>query len=911
MANFFIDLENGSDSNGGDSFAVTLTASDGVANGTSTYTSATGGFTGLTGRKIFIVTKGQFTIRVVNSDTNITLGNAANTTTATATAGSGLTHNVGGKWKTSTNGAAIAAADTVKVMQSPNPTLIGNATWSSPLQAGYNNPISVNITSSSSNVLTVPSGTRTTGDLYYVSSHTSNTLVNGTWPITVLTATTVSLDGCPAVGSGAATGTFKTANHTVVKLASSVNAHIDHVWATWTQSDSHFTSTLDTTNRKHGPSANLVTLTAGYATNTLLGYFATGTLDLSGYQQVSFWLKNSVALAATNFVLKLCTDTAGVTGVHTITLPFIPSTALYVPVVVDLSGALNSSIKSIALYSGSVAVGACTLTLNNIIACKASSSADSLNLTSLIGRNTTYEGWWTIRAIDGVNVLLEGVGLETAQSVGYCSTTNATTTLGLQETVSTYKRETIKPTMIASGTLLGFTASRIFSGGWDRVDMSTQTGMTWVDGQNFGSFNGVGTSGAGSSMDQFGITRCGGSVALLQGATNGTLECSGCLNGPNPTGGTFTLLKFTVMTGSGFQPGNFASGLVVSTLVLAATAFTPASNCSDIRIDQLIMYNCSAPISSNTAAGGVTFTNMDVRYSNTPVNLSFGCNGWRFLAGTMDRCNGAFGFAAGNFNHYVGPISITNGLGTPIIYHGTGMVFSGVTSTGGTGTTAVSYSSGPNYFLDCNFSETNKYVVSTALDSVVYCKNYQGVAGDHRQFWTTATGGTETTIRNTASGTSWRISPTSVARSSATPTPLALLPLACYAVNANGLVTVTVKAYRTSTTTLRGKLILLGGRLAGVPTDVSATTSGTAGNWNETLTVTCTPTEAGVLEVYGYAYDGTGITDSVYFDDMTFTQVGAPTSLKTMDYATYGAPYVSNEPGGGVLKTGFNGGMDG
>lgn len=70
--------------------APELSVADAVTNGTTTVTSATGGFTAaMVGSIINIVTKGRFEIKVVTDGNTITIDR-------TATAGSGLTANVGG-----------------------------------------------------------------------------------------------------------------------------------------------------------------------------------------------------------------------------------------------------------------------------------------------------------------------------------------------------------------------------------------------------------------------------------------------------------------------------------------------------------------------------------------------------------------------------------------------------------------------------------------------------------------------------------------------------------------------------------------------------------------------------------------------------------------------------------------------
>src|SRR3990167_9816106 len=87
---FYVDCANGSDNNSGDAASVSVTATDGVCDGTTTYTSATGGFTGMASRYININTKDTYKISSVTNDTTIVL-------TRTCAAGTGLTHNIGGE----------------------------------------------------------------------------------------------------------------------------------------------------------------------------------------------------------------------------------------------------------------------------------------------------------------------------------------------------------------------------------------------------------------------------------------------------------------------------------------------------------------------------------------------------------------------------------------------------------------------------------------------------------------------------------------------------------------------------------------------------------------------------------------------------------------------------------------------
>jgi len=109
-----------------------------------------------------------------------------------------------------------------------------------------------------------------------------------------------------------------------------------------------------------------VTLPASPATNTKYASYNLGsTIDLSAYQELGFWLYLNQTASylwhdpIDTMVIKLCSDTAGDTPVHTITPKAYQSTTagagrgawcFYIP-----GGNLSATVQSIAIYSGSVA----------------------------------------------------------------------------------------------------------------------------------------------------------------------------------------------------------------------------------------------------------------------------------------------------------------------------------------------------------------------------------------------------------------------------------------------------------------------------------------------------------------------------------------------------------------------------
>ena len=120
--------------------------------------------------------------------------------------------------------------------------------------------------------------------------------------------------------------------------------------------------------------------------------------------------------------------------------------------------------------------------------------------------------------------------------------------------------------------------------------------------------------------------------------------------------------------------------------------------------------------------------------------------------------------------------------------------------------------------------------------------------------------------RNTASGISWKLQPTSTTlRTSLRPVTLSLAKVACAANSA-----VTIKAWmRRTNTGLTMRLVCKGGQIAGVASDVVDSMTAAADTWAE-QTITFTPTEVGVVEITAEAWGGT--TFSGWVDDLTISQ---------------------------------------
>lgn len=762
------------------------------------------------------------------------------------------------RWKTFDTGATAArvtAGDTVRVMSSPDPTSLGiTGVWTTGPKA-----TAVSITSSTNAtpiVVTATSHGLSTGDTVYITGHTTNTNANGMWQVGTTTSTTFQLldaagSNSTGNGVGGASGTCSKVTNMVVKLASALTQNValcgnQGTKTNWTAS-SNVTCTLNTTGSKEGIECEQIAVGASFATG-LAAYFPTGTLNLSGYQQLSFWIQQTSGTigAASSISLKLCSDALGATPVNTFNIPALGIASQWVNLTVNLAGNLGSSIQSIAFYVNTDN-GAQTFLLDNIFACKASSSADSLTLSSLISKNSGDEAWYNIQSINGTRVVLDQVyNTAVGGQQGYS---------GVTETVTTYKRETVKPpAMVGNGATIyvtqptaGTASSRItFSCGWDRTNMSTQTGETWLDGQN-GTGKGLTfTSTNYITVDKLNFVRCqvGLDFAGAAGITVSSSNFSGCVQ-PWSNSGTTTTTSITTATVVNCSSSSTnTNGTYIGSLKWSSS---------------LVGINLSTRVkigtireSNNNAAGGVIITGPEVEI-DAITSSSYNTGPGLTVTGLSRTVIGSL---VANNNTTSGILNNTNN-GVKILGGST----SGNTTAGCTNTT------GTIFFRNFTFSDSTPLSTPTVgSGATIYSEKNGGTADSHV---ITTDGGTivsATDQRHTASGISWKFRPTSTVRTSAYPLSLSVAKVA---VAANAQVSASIWVYRDSTQ-IQGKLMVLAGQLSGVSeTSVSAAPS--INTWTQ-YTLNFTPTEAGVIELKFRTWDGTGTTNNLWIDDLTITQ---------------------------------------
>lgn len=657
-----------------------------------------------------------------------------------------------------------------------------------------------------------------------------------------------------------------------VTLATAQTATIDNCETAWTAANTATVGRVTTSPVKQGTYVAQIVTPASTATSTLYAYFAVGGaggLDLSAYQQITFWFwNNTTAVADANrYTIRLCSDTAGVTAVDTFNIPAIPSTQRWVPITVARVGGgnLGNAIKSIALYTGTSSPGnSQQIRLDNISACTTS----GLNLRSLISKNssatwTSNDGWWSLQYVDGTDLRLT---YDTNTAVG--STTTIYYTEGTSpETVTTYIRPAIPVTTMASslGGAIGTiqdsgTAGNLitFSGGWNTSN-TTQDGMTFLDALNGLAYYFT-VSQSYIKLSNFGFTRVGRMASQSGTLSNFTIENIYVTSANNSVVTTThsnstmsNILSSGNLNGISFNNSDFSTISDIYTIGHSGLGLSISGN--NANSSNIYIYN----------VGGSGFTTNQDMSNHKNITIKY--------AGT--------GINGGGSNNSTSNIIINNST-TAISENGFNNIYNKITANTNTTLISTGNSSSINSRI-YNITETGTTTFLGAFNlSGTKPKNIaidyiNGSSSDSRYYTNSFTGGgttvgysvlQQTSVVHTAGGVAPQFNILNTNITSSTP---ASFPIARIAVNASSLVTVKCWVKKSHATDIAANIIVKAYEIVGVTSDITAAKSADT-NWEE-LTVTFTPTAKGVVNIYGQAWWVANLADeSVYFDDVTVTQ---------------------------------------
>lgn len=647
-----------------------------------------------------------------------------------------------------------------------------------------------------------------------------------------------------------ATWTNKSAT---VTLASSLTQLITNCGTNWTP-DTDVTSAVDTGIYREGASSIRLDIANAFTTGRT-AYFPTGALNLSAYQQISFWLRSNIVLPANTVRINTYQNANGTAIRDSVDVTFAITPAdRWVPITINTGGALDNNINSIGLHIINDPGVAYSIFLDNIIAVKSAASADSLSLTSLIGKNTGDETWWAIRSINGTLVVLDQCPTMTPSSTGRGYS-------GVTETVTTYKRETVKTDLSPSGgnrlTSNGSIGSPInVSGGWNRTDMSTQIGESWLDGRNCSVF-GLELGGAYLTLTNIEVVRYTIGIALNSEYINAT-----AIAGNN----------------------NSSSGIQVAGFYTNTSIKSASSNNVGVSIGGVIG-DCKN-INSNTFCGftlGVKAKHTGVIIANNNASIGGIISRGRFGSITCND-NGQFGInIQNNYPVEIKSLSATgNSTAAVNLSAGTAScldikIYNLTTSSNGPAAPndlAISNTTttfgGDTYIFNANMAETIKINSITDYSGFrLYSHKEGGTVDNHIIRTDGATIRTELfSNRRTLFGMAWRVDITSLIRTVIYPVEFSI---AKFAVNANKQVSFKAYLKKGHPTNIYCRILIPGGRISGIPVDVYSDALNVSAYHQRELVVL--PTESGVIEVFLYAWSGISISDYVVIDDIIITQV--------------------------------------
>jgi hypothetical protein len=694
---------------------------------------------------------------------------------------------------------------------------------------------------------------------------------------------------------------------------------------TWTPS-TNVTATFSATNTigKGGAQYDIITMAAGFTTGKIAYYTLPATLDLSAYQQLSLFIwQQTAGTLLGGLTISLCSDTTGDTAVDTFTIPSTNATGIWCPFTIDKGSALGSSIQSISI-SRATNNGSQQFFFNSIVACKAPTAVDALSNTSLITKNNGTEGAYSVGGFggsDGTVVFLDNNPLDNP------NTTTGGAYYGTTETASLWRYEPFNPWTLNSAALppttftstsytvysvFGLRGFRVaYSGGWDSTNMSTRTGQTWFSNQ---SGYGIGLSPTSwTETSRINYTR--GSIlvnpsssvtGMILDACNYTASSNSGFSSTSTPEMQLLNCIFTNATQHNFNSGGNSND-PLNPSIFSGCTFSGASinnynGVTNSGNPYLNITNCtfntaaSSGININTHPMVGSITNCSINYFNaTGLTATNNIIGTSSNLTFVPEPNGGSQIISGQLSsgNSVLPQNIYTIFNNIIVNAPTTTYSQGVTNfsyliTGcanfkffnsnfiatnvAYGSGNLIYDQGGAYFYNCTGIPAQTAIVGlnvlpSTLNVAQYSQDEGNTVGNNKIYFPTVGLATsQTAVRNTPSGYAWSLAPTNTTQvTSQFPLKLKLASVA-----ANGGSAVTISAYmRRTNTGLTMQLVCPGGQPYGPSTDTVASISAVANTWQQ-VSISFTPTQNAVYDIYVYVYGGTTFTG--YVDDVEVTQ---------------------------------------
>ncbi len=662
---------------------------------------------------------------------------------------------------------------------------------------------------------------------------------------------TIRVMGRPSTSSGI-NATFTNLSGTVT-LASALTQSLYTSGAAWVAS-ANVTTTANQAGKLGATSASNIAIAAGFTTGKA-AYFATGSLNLSTYQQLSFWINPTIAVAAGVLRLDLCSDTTGNTVVDSLTLPALTS-AQWNCITINKGANFGASIQSIRLHAISDP-GTVTLTIDDVIACKAASNVGCLTLNSLVSSDNAT--WYGVKSINGTAVRLDTGGPASAQSaVGIWSGTTGSLALSLLQPLSLSAGGTggAPITDTFNNAASGTDGSRItISGGWNTTDMTTQDGLTVWDGVSANATVGLTIGCDFVTLDRFVFARFNTAINLNGGTKKGytlstfTITDAGGLFTLPSRGVTFSTCKILNSIGGLSIPAstNYSTDSVAYSLasvaIIGNTSGDSITVPANIGSPAPTIRDCSVIGATTASAKGFNIQSPCIFYNNTSND---------------NTAAGAVGFNFENVNGLVATnLQARNNAGVQVQLNDAAVEIYTLDTNFNLGTQIAFVSGSEGQAVVYNWTQ-NVTATKVTLGSpasgqtsgnVVFSQKEGGVAGNNTIYSDYGTVTTTGVVGQPGSGIAWKLSPNAFAFASS-PLRLNVGKVFCPA-NVATTITYYAKLSAAGPTAL---LRIFGGRYAGVGspgTDVTVAISGTT---YAQFAITVTPTENAVIDVFAEVY---------------------------------------------------------
>jgi hypothetical protein len=850
-------------------------------------------------------------------------------------------------------GLSCSAGDEIRVKQTSNPTVLTNSgkvirthgAGDYSMQDTSSNNIVYSTTTGQTYWDSIPPGWHT-GDIIVIAYHNApaGQNLNGPWRLTV--DRTVSPDRGYFDGF-TASSTATVSNHTIAIINGTANtiqlsscpvkilASTDNARSAWTASSNVTTAIGYPSSRSNWNQYGRWQVPTGsdeiaLSTSTSTGkaaYFALDSAtDLSGYQQISFFFQIASGNANLSsdgggdqlISLRLCTDTQGDTSVHTIPINNGRSSSnKFIVIHKDFGSNLNSSIQSIAIYVDNTLPSSVTFRLNNIIASKASSSADSLSLNSMLGLNTTADKIWYPLGyiIDRGSYCLavlatwpqsrgsDGFGYYGNHVMAWWSQTFNSTTI--------YKREQVFPKFIKEGNMVGSSSNDqwsgngsdgnniVISGGWNDSDMTSIVGATFIRGSGMGegletrdrsyimvknlfynAFNDHELRGDNCGYDNVGF--CNSNAYPRFYGTNsqkyniiysfGTYGYGAYVQARNDSINT-TYSDWNIHWCSSGQV-NARPIYIRSSYNIHWNYVNTESSCNDgFFIDTDVDDYIFETVKCGWSRGGYTFRIYDSSNRSSNIRVK---NLYSYTGGGVQVYSAGAGFQIDNYYHTI-PSTYEYSRGrsfnesasycvrtekeAKLLIKG-GSVMNRVYPQDNSTIKTIGVTLDDSVRSGLKGTPLN---VQSTHSAKLLCKDYDNTSGDTRNFFAKGYIYPETTIRHTASGLAWRFRPSSTGLSNAL-----LLDIGKVIVNSGSQVSVSVWSYASNPNNPVGFIRVKQNADLGMTADADAdSTSNSSNTWTK-ITATFTPSASGIVEIQLGAHGGSG--GSHYFDDIEVTQ---------------------------------------